>query len=137
MPKQSKFQEALAEWREIKKWLKEGRERENQLREFLIKECFAQLKEGVNTKEVDVAGVTEVVKATRKIDRKIDEPALVTMTPQFRKYGVPVDDLVDSRPVFRLEAYRELDPNKQKYFEKALTIKDAATELKIEPKPAK
>lgn len=76
------------------------------LRRKIFKHYFPTPDEGVNTHTLEDG---YALKGDYKIDRKVDEAALVTLTPNFQEAGIKVDDLIRRKPELAVKEYRKLE----------------------------
>jgi hypothetical protein len=130
--KLQEWNEALVAATEAKKAI----EKEQALRKEIMALFFPAPEEGTN--KVDL-GAGWTLKATHKIDRKIDEAALPAVFQQLREMGVNPDLLVRAVPALETKAYKSLaqiNPDASRVFEQALTIKPGSPTLELIPPKA-
>lgn len=105
------------------------------LRKKIFATYFPNPKEGTNDVPLSDG---YVLKAQHKIDRKIDEPAMVALAEEFEAAKILVKDLVKFKPELKIAEYRKLGEEQRKVFEKALIIKPGAPQMEVvKPKRAK
>jgi len=130
--KLQEWNEAIVAATEAKKAI----EKEQALRKEIMALFFPAPEEGTN--KVDL-GSGWTLKATHKIDRKIDEAALPAVFQQLREMGVNPDPLVRSVPALETKAYKSLaqiNPDASRVFDQALTIKPGSPTLELIPPKA-
>lgn len=130
--KLQEWNEALVAATEAKKAI----EKEQALRKEIMALFFPTPEEGTN--KVDL-GSGWTLKATHKIDRKIDEAALPAVFQQLREMGVNPDPLVHAVPSLATKAYKSLaqiNPDASRVFDQALTIKPGSPTLELIPPKA-
>lgn len=130
--KLQEWNEALVAATEAKKAV----EKEQALRKEIMALFFPAPEEGTN--KVDL-GSGWTLKATHKIDRKIDEAALPAVFQQLREMNVNPDPLVRAVPALETKAYKSLaqiNPDAARIFEQALTIKPGSPTLELVPPKA-
>lgn len=130
--KLQEWNEALVAATEAKKAI----EKEQALRKEIMALFFPTPEEGTN--KVDL-GSGWTLKATHKIDRKIDEAALPAVFQQLREMGVNPDPLVRAVPSLETKAYKSLaqiNPDASRVFDQALTIKPGSPTLELIPPKA-
>lgn len=107
--------------------------REQELRKEVMALFFPAPKEGVNSLPLQ-AGWT--LKATHKLERKLDEAALPAVLKQLREMGVNPDTLIRTKPELETKAYKSLaqiNPAAIRVFEQALTIKPGSPVVELIP----
>lgn len=130
----------LIEWSQAKTKLEEVKqlvENEMRLRKQVMEAYFPTPVEGVNTCQLESGWE---MKATYKIDRRIDEAVLPAINIELREMGVNADSLVRLKPELVISAYRSLvqiNPEAAKVFEKALISKPASPSIELKPPKAK
>lgn len=124
--------EHLMLWYKMKEDLAKLKSAEALLRARIFKKYFPTPVEGTNDFTLEDG---YVLKAKYSIDRKVDEAALTTLTPQIREAGIPLDSLIKYSPELSLRPYRTLqedtsDEGKKKLnlFDQCLVIKPAGTQ---------
>lgn len=130
--KLQEWNEALTAATEAKKAI----EKEQALRKEVMALFFPSPEEGTNKLDI---GAGWTLKATHKIDRKIDEAALPAVFQQLREMGVNPDPLVRSVPALETNAYKSLvqiNPEASRVFEQALTIKPGSPTVELIPPKA-
>lgn len=107
-------------------------EREQKLRALVFEAVFPGASEGVNR---FILPDGWMVKATHKLDRAIDEPALEAVVYAMNtKFDIDGYALVRYKPTLNTKLYKELSDEQKKVFDEALIIKPAAPVLElIEP----
>lgn len=118
----------LADWYELKEQLDTLRAKEMLMRKSIFSRLFPKPVEGTN--KVDLADGF-VLKATHKIDRKVDEAALANLKEEFFAEKIPIDNLVRWKPDLSVSAYRKLNPVQVNLFDRALIIKEGSPTLEI------
>lgn len=130
----------LIEWTQAQAKLAEVKplvENEMRLRKQVMTEYFPTPVEGVNTCQLESGWE---MKATYRIDRKIDEAALPAINTELREMSVNPDRLVRAKLELDLTAYKSLvqiNPQAAKVFEKAMISKPASPSLELRPPKAK
>jgi hypothetical protein len=126
------FQDELALWYKTKAEMAKLAQLEGLLRSRLFKHAFPTPVEGTNNYQLPD---DYVLKGKYSIDRKVDEAALTTLTPDMRKEGIPVDALIKRKPELSVSEYRKLEedtsPEGKKrlhLFDQCLIIKPAGTQ---------
>lgn len=107
-------------------------ENELKLRKEMMASFFPAPAEGVNSLELEQGWV---LKATYKIDRKIDPSALPAVNAQLRELGINPDPLVRYKPELDTKTYKTLcatNPIAVKVFDEAMTSKPASPVLALE-----
>lgn len=107
--------------------------RELELRKQVIAEYFPAPVEGVNTLKME--GGWEL-KATYKIDRKLDEGSLPAIQERLREMGVNADQLIRFAPSLDLRAYKTLaitNPVALSVFELTVISKPGSPVLELKP----
>lgn len=126
----------LLRWQEAKKKAEEAKqaiEKELTLRKEVMEAFFPEASEGVNTFQLE-QGWT--LKASYKLDRKVDEASLPAIREQLRAINVNPDQLLVMKPTLALKPYRALAaalPNAARIFEQALIIKPATPVVDLVP----
>ena len=106
-------------------------ENELKLRKETMAAFFPAPVEGVNTLDLEQGWE---LKATYKIDRKIDEAALPAVTLELRAMGVNADTLIRRKPELETKNYKMLvqtNPIAAKIFDQAMTSKPASPVLEL------
>lgn len=130
----------LIEWTQAQAKLAEVKplvENEMRLRKQVMTEYFPTPVEGVNTCQLESGWE---MKATYRIDRKIDEAALPAINTELREMSVNPDRLVRAKLELDLTAYKSLvqiNPQAAKVFEKAMISKPASPSLELKPPKVK
>lgn len=130
----------LIEWTQAQAKLAEVKplvENEMRLRKQVMTEYFPTPVEGVNTCQLESGWE---MKATYRIDRKIDEAALPAINTELRGMNVNPDPLIRIKLELDLTAYKSLvqiNPQAAKVFEKAMISKPASPSLELKPPKAK
>lgn len=100
--------------------------RAGDLREFILAGTFtSHPAEGTTTYEIKGWRIA----CEQKIQRTLDEPVLTTLTRDFHKHAIPVDELVRVKKELALKAYRKLNPFQRKHFDRCLIIKPGKPQL--------
>lgn len=129
----------LQEWHQAVLAAQEAKkvvEAEQALRKEVMALFFPEPVEGTNKFELE-AGWS--LKATHKIERKVDEAALPAVLQQLREMGVNPDPLIRTKPDLDTKAYRSLvqsNPDAAHVFEQALTIKPGSPTVELIPPKA-
>ena len=130
----------LIEWTQAQAKLAEVKplvENEMRLRKQVMTEYFPTPVEGVNTCQLESGWE---MKATYRIDRKIDEAALPAINTELWGMNVNPDRLVRAKLELDLTAYKSLvqiNPQAAKVFEKAMISKPASPSLELKPPKVK
>lgn len=96
----------IAEWYQVAAKAKELKDRELELRNAIVQYYFPNgLKEGVN--KCDMPEGWEM-KATGKINRKVDPAMIVSVTQELATFEVEASDFIKYQPELDLKPYREL-----------------------------
>lgn len=104
--------------------------KEMKLRKQLFAMAFPAPTEGTNN--VDLPHGWKV-KATYKLDRKIDEASLPAVLETLRKLDVVADALVRYKPEIDTKAYKALSEPNRAVFDSCLTIKPASPTIELIP----
>lgn len=129
----------LQEWHQAVLAAQEAKklvEAEQALRKEVMALFFPEPVEGTNKFELE-AGWS--LKATHKIERKVDEAALPAVLQQLREMGVNPDTLIRTKPDLDTKAYKSLvqiNPDAAHVFEQALTIKPGSPTVELVPPKA-
>lgn len=130
----------LQEWHQAVLAAQEAKkvvEAEQSLRKEVMALFFPEPVEGTNKFDLE-AGWS--LKATHKIERKVDEAALPAVLQQLREMGVNPDLLIRAVPALETKAYKSLaqiNPDAAHVFEQALTIKPGSPTVElVAPKEA-
>jgi hypothetical protein len=129
----------LQEWHQAVLAAQEAKkvvEAEQSLRKEVMALFFPEPVEGTNKFELE-AGWS--LKATHKIERKVDEAALPAVLQQLREMGVNPDTLIRTKPDLDTKAYKSLvqiNPDAAHVFEQALTIKPGSPTVELVPPKA-
>ena len=126
----------LIEWSMAKQKLPEAKaiaDKEMSLRKQVMEAYFPTPVEGVNTCQLESGWE---MKATYKIDRKIDEAAFPAINAKLREMGVNPDPLVKLKLDLVTAAYKSLvqiNPEAAKVFDQAMTSKPASPSIELKP----
>ena len=129
----------LQEWHQAVLAAQEAKkvvEAEQALRKEVMALFFPEPVEGTNKFELEADWS---LKATHKIERKVDEAALPAVLQQLREMGVNPDPLIRTKPDLDTKAYRSLvqiNPDAAHVFEQALTIKPGSPTVELVPPKA-
>lgn len=129
----------LQEWHQAVLAAQEAKkvvEAEQALRKEVMALFFPEPVEGTNKFDLE-AGWS--LKATHKIERKVDEAALPAVLQQLREMGVNPDPLIRTKPDLDTKAYKSLvqiNPDAAHVFEQALTIKPGSPTVELVPPKA-
>lgn len=129
----------LQEWHQAVLAAQEAKklvEAEQALRKEVMALFFPEPVEGTNKFDLE-AGWS--LKATHKIERKVDEAALPAVLQQLREMGVNPDTLIRTKPDLDTKAYKSLvqiNPDAAHVFEQALTIKPGSPTVELVPPKA-
>ncbi len=105
-------------------------DRELVLRKAVMVEFFPIPEEGVNAMDM---GQGWTLKATYKIDRKVDAAALPAIMAKLRELGVKADPLIRYKPEISVDPYRALPDEARKIFDTALIIKPGSPTVALIP----
>ena len=122
----------ITEWQDLQEKVKAAVKTEMALRKEIFAELFPSPKEGVNTKVLQDG---RTIKATHKITREVDEPALTSAWSALVEAKLPVDALIKTKPSLVLSAFRTLTDEQHMIFDACLTIKPGAPSIEIEAAP--
>lgn len=120
--------EDLAAWYVAQEALRKAKDTELALRLKIFKDKFRAPVEGINKYDLPDG---YVLKGTHVINRKVDEPALITLRPIFQEKGLKVDELVQFKPELRTGEYRKLTEEQRMMFDQVLIIKPGTPSLEI------
>lgn len=129
----------LQEWHQAVLAAQEAKkvvEAEKALRKEVMALFFPEPVEGTSKFELE-AGWS--LKATHKIERKVDEASLQAVLQQLREMGVNPDPLIRTKPDLDTKAYKSLvqvNPDAAHVFEQALTIKPGSPTVELVPPKA-
>lgn len=128
----------LMEHKKLQDDLSALKEREMELRKYIVNRAFPKKEEGVNKRELG-AGYT--LKATIKYNYVLDsdndkiDAALEKIAKVDNEGSFIADRLVNWKATLSVSEYRRLDPKYKKIIDEVVTINDAAPTLEIvEPK---
>jgi hypothetical protein len=121
-------QEDLTKWYELSKQLETIKTAEMDLRKKIFKGIFTEPREGVNKHALTDGWI---LKADHKINRKVDEALLATMSPAMREKGINPDALVKWKPELVTGEYRKLTEEEMKLFDQVLTITEGSPQMEI------
>jgi len=94
------------------------------LRKKIFGHYFPTPSEGTNTFTLPDG---YALKATYKIERKVDEAALTTLAPSFREQHIAVDSLIVRKPELAVREYRKLTTEQTRLFDQCLIVKPSET----------
>jgi hypothetical protein len=128
----------LERWYKMKQDLAELKTAESLLRKRIYAHYFPAAVEGTNTFNL---GDGYDLKATRVVERKVDEGELAALEAAIKAEGsnlpkLPLRKLVRWKPELAKSEYNKLTAEEQKLFDRALIIKDGSPQLEIK-KPAR
>jgi len=129
----------LQRWYELKQKIEEFKptvEAEKVLREELAESFFPTKVVGSRTHPLTYGWA---LKATFKLDRKVDEAVLPSVVAELGAMSVNTDVLIARKPTLVAKEYtnlKKLNPEAIKIFDKALIIKWATPTLEMVPPPA-
>lgn len=129
----------LQEWHQAVLAAQEAKkvvETEQALRKEVMALFFPEPVEGTNKFDLEVGWS---LKATHKIERKVDEAALPAVLQQLREMGVNPDPLIRTKPDLDTKAYKalvQINPDAAHVFEQALTIKPGSPTVELIPPKA-
>lgn len=106
-------------------------EKEQMLRAQVMKAFFPTPEEGVNNLPLENG---YILKATYKLDRKVDIASLPAVFEQLRAIGVNPDPLIELKPTLATTAYKSLaiiNAQAARVFEQALIIKPASPTIEL------
>jgi len=128
----------LMEHKKLQDDLSALKEREMELRKYIVNRAFPKKEEGVNKRELG-AGYT--LKATIKYNYVLDsdndkiDAALEKLAKVDNEGSFIADRLVNWKATLSVSEYRQLDPKYKKIIDEVVTVNDAAPTLEIvEPK---
>jgi hypothetical protein len=121
--------EELILWYNMNEQISKLKGEELKLRNKIYKARFHAPKEGTNSVELQDGAL---LKATRVINRSVDEAALTTLTPVLRESGkITVEDMFRRKPELIIGAYRKLTDEQRLLLDQVLIIKDGQCQLEI------
>ncbi len=128
IPVQEVTQEDLNLWYKLTEELARVKVAEMELRKKIFGAKFPSPVEGTNT-----IPLTEgwVLKGQYKIDRKVDEAAVVALTPVLKEHKIPIKELIIYKPELAIREYRNLDEAQMAIFNQVLLIKPGSPSLEI------
>lgn len=127
-------QEEIELWYKYQQELANIKSKEWDLRNKIYQGLFEKPVEGTNNYVLPDGWV---LKATRTVNRSIDEPAMEAMRKGLAKAGIVLDDLIERKPTLKISAYRKLTDEQRRMVDCFLVIKDGAPSMKIQlPKKA-
>jgi hypothetical protein len=120
----------LVRWYEVKAKIANLTAQEMELRQRIFKHHFPTPEEGVNHATL---GDGYQLNGTYVINRKVDEAALVTLTPNLHAAGIVVDDMFRVKRELAVKEYRKIESDKAKLVlvDQCLIIKPGAPQLEI------
>lgn len=121
-------QEDITKWYDLSKQLEIVKTAEMDLRKKIFKGLFTAPTEGVNKLDLSDG---YVLKGDHKINRKVEEALLSTMSPAMREQGINPDALVKWKPELIVAEYRKLTKEERTLFDQVLTITDGSPALEI------
>lgn len=127
-PNAAVTQDDLTKWYELQKELAIVKDAEMKLRNKIFKGLFTDPREGVNKHPLAEGWI---LKADHKIDRKVEEALLSTLTPALREKGINPDSLVKWKPELVTAEYRKLTEEEMKLFDQVLTITPGTPSMEI------
>jgi hypothetical protein len=127
-PAEAVTAEDLTKWYELTKQLEAVKDLELTMRKRIFAGLFKDPVEGVNKVNLTAGWI---LKADHKINRRVDEALLVTMSPQFREAGINPDVLVRWKPDLAVTEYRKLTELEMKLFDQVLTITPGTPQMEI------
>ena len=133
--------EDLATWYQMQAELTALKASEAMLRSRIYKHFFPKAAageegtEGTNTVELE-DGTGAVLKAQRKVDRKVLEPELDAYKAALKEEGcnlpkLPLNKLIKWKPELSVSEYRKLTAEEQKACDTFLNIKDGSPQVEI------
>jgi hypothetical protein len=127
----NKQNELIYDWYDAKEAAEAAKstiELEQNLRKKVVEELFKNAPEGTQKLEL---GNGYTLKASIKLDRKLDEAALSAVSEELRKTGFNPEMLIEYKPSLKTKIYRELSVEQTKIFDKALIVKPASPTLEL------
>lgn len=121
-------QEDMNLWYELQRQLSDIKAQEMDLRKKIFGAKFPDPVEGTNTVPLSDGWV---LKGQYKIDRKVDEALLVTLTPILKEKKINIKDLIKYTPELSIREYRALDEEQMKLFNQVLIIKPGSPAMEI------
>lgn len=121
----------LTRWHNLQKQLepyKKLQEQEMALRKEIIAEMFPNALEGTNVLQL---GNGWRLRATIKLDRKVEVEKLAATKEELIKRGVNPDRLLRYKPELVVKEYRTLTEEQQKVMDYAITTKPASPQLEL------
>jgi hypothetical protein len=125
--------EHLMLWYKVKEDLAKLQLTEVTLRRRIFKHHFPTPIEGTNTFTLEDG---YALKGQYKIDRKVDDAALTTLTPAMRAQEIPVDALIKRPPELAVKEYRKLQNDNSVEGKKRLNLFDQCLIIKPSETPA-
>ena len=133
--------EDLKNWYELQAELTRVKAAEAMLRSRIYKHFFPQAAagedgtEGTNTVDLN-DGTGAVIKAQRKVERKVLEPELDAYKAALKEEGsnlpkLPLNKLLKYKPELSVSEYRKLTAEEQKVCDTFLNIKDGSPQVEI------
>ena len=121
-------QDELNHWYKLQEELATKTQEEMDLRKKIFAAYFPTPKEGTNT-----APLSEgyVIKGQYKLNRKVDEAALLVLANEMRTIGINAATLIKYKPELATTEYRKLTPEQLEVFNRALLITVGAPSLEI------
>ena len=118
----------VTEWYELQAQLKQVKEDEMELRKFIFTALFPDPQVGVNTYGL---GDGYFLKATHKLNRKIDIAALQSGKDTFESEDIDIEKLIKYTPDLSMIEYNKLDEEQKKIFDFCLVTTPATPSLEI------
>lgn len=127
---QHPYYELLDQWAEAAEMKKKWEKEEHRLRMALFQGTFPNPTEGVNKHELPDG---RVVKATHKLNRKVDEAALPAVEAAMREQFQidPESGLIRRKPELAVGAYKKLTEEQRHVFDEAIVSKPGTPTIEI------
>jgi len=125
------FVDALARWLEVTAQLKALEKEEKALRGQLFAAAFPAPNEGTNRLELQDGGI---VKGTYRINRSVDEAAVIAVKDELRKLGnnkITADDVFPIKHTLSKSKLDELPDNERLIASKAIVAKPGLPSLEV------
>lgn len=134
IPENQVTQKDLEEWYKTKEKLGKLKVQEEILRRKIFGGWFPNAVEGVNKLDLPDG---YVLKATRIINRSVDDAAFRASQEELAKAGIPTDQIVAYKPELKVGVYRKLTDEQIHLMDTVLIVKDGMPQMEIvKPKRA-
>ena len=125
---------ALGQWYKSNMELIEAKRRESVFRFTAFNLFFPNAKEGTTTYPIDLA-MNVKLKGVRKINRSVDEAALIANTKMLRDNGIIVERVFKMKPVLSKSNYNKLTDHQKALVDNCLKISEGAASLEVHELP--